>query len=76
MNPADYMFTVTPEAHAKAIIDQLGWESKTYGPMIHDLEYNLRFVYTFGIFDQFVQWCNKSRSDKMIGMYERKKKYN
>ena len=74
MNPADYMFTVTPEVHAKAIIDQLGWESKTYGPMIHDLEYNLRFVYTFGLFDAFVQWCNKSRSDRMIGIYEKEKK--
>jgi len=73
MNPADYMFTVTPEAHAKAIIDQLGWESKTYGPLIHDLEYNLRFVYTFGIFDAFVQYCNKNRSEKMISIYENKK---
>ena len=74
MNPADYMFTVTPEAHAKAIIDQLGWESKTYGPLIHDLEYNLRFVYTFGIFDAFVQYCNKNRSEKMINIYENKKR--
>ena len=49
---------------------QLGWESKTYGPLIHDLEYNLRFVYTFGLFDRFVQWRNKSRSEKMIKMYE------
>ena len=76
MNPANYMFTVTPEVHAKAIIDQLGWESQTYGPLIHDLEYNLRFVYTFGLFDAFVQWCNKSRSDKMIGIYEKEKKCN
>lgn len=77
MNPADYLFTVTPEAHAKAIIDQLGWESKTYGPLIHDLEYNLRFVYVpFGLFDAFVRWCNKSRSDRMIGMYEKDKKYH
>ena len=50
MNSADYMFTVTPEQHAKAVIDQLGWETKTYGPMIHDLEYNARFVYSFSLF--------------------------
>lgn len=96
MNPADYMFTVTPEGHAKAIIgelvdicssnlsclyfvyisDQLGWESKTYGPMIHDFEYAMRFVYVpFGIFDKFVQWCNKSRSDRMIHLYENQKKH-
>ena len=61
----------------QAIIDQLGWESKTYGPLIHDLEYNLRFVYVpFGLFDAFVRWCNKSRSDRMIGMYEKDKKYH
>jgi len=73
MNPADYMFTATPEGHAKAIIDQLGWESKTYGPLMHDLEYNLRFVYSFGLFDTFVQMCNKARSEKMIKIYENKK---
>ena len=76
MNPANHLFTVTPEVHAKAIIDQLGWESKTYGPMIHDLEYSLRFVYTFGLFDSFVQWCNKSRNDMLIDIYKKEKKNN
>jgi len=76
MNPANHLFTVTPEVHAKAIIDQLGWESKTYGPMIHDLEYSLRFVYTFGLFDTFVQWCNKSRNEMLIDIYEKEKKNN
>merc|ERR1712154_692403 len=61
MNTANYLFTVTPETHAKSVIDQLGSESKTYGPMIHDFEYQMRFVYFFGIFDKIVQWCNKSR---------------
>lgn len=74
MNPADYMFTATPEGHAKAIIDQLGWEKQTYGPLMHDLEYNMRFVYSFGLFDKFVQWCNKSRSENMIKLYEQQKK--
>ena len=50
---------------------QLGWESKTYGPLIHDLEFNLRFVYSFGLFDKFVQWRNKSRSDRMIKKYDK-----
>ena len=31
MNPADYMFTATPEQHAKAVVDQFVWEIKTYG---------------------------------------------
>jgi len=74
MNPADYMFTATPEGHAKAVVDQLGWESRTYGPWIHDFEYAMRFVYIpFGLFDKFVQWCNKSRSDRMIQLYENMK---
>ena len=73
MNPADYMFTATPEEHAKAVVDQFGWESKTYGPLMHDLEYNLRFVYSFGLFDSFVQYCNKNRSEKMIKIYENNK---
>ena len=76
MNPADYMFTATPEQHAKAVVDQFGWESKTYGPLMHDLEYNLRFVYSFGLFDNFVQYCNKNRSEKMIKIYENNKKSN
>ena len=76
MNPADYMFTATTEQHAKAIIDQLCWESKTYGPLMHDLEYNMRFVYSFGLFDTFVQYCNKNRSEKMINIYENNKKSN
>ena len=57
-------------------MDQLGWENWTYGPMIHDLEYNARFVYSFGFFDKFDQWCNKSRSDAMIKLYEEERKNN
>jgi len=71
MNPADYMFTATTQEHAKAVVDKIGWDSRTYGTLTHHLEYNMRFVYVpFGIFDKFVQWCNKSRSEKMIKMYE------
>ena len=72
--PQICVFTVTPETHAKAVIDQLGSVSKTYGPMIHEFEYQMRFVYFFGIFDTIVQWCNKSRSECMIQQYENKKK--
>ena len=72
--PQTCVFTVTPETHAKAVIDQLGSVSKTYGPMIHDFEYQMRFVYFFGIFDTIVQWCNKSRSENLIKHYEIQKK--
>ena len=38
----NYCFTSTPEAHARAVMDQLGYENTTYGPLMHDLEYQLR----------------------------------
>jgi len=69
MNPADYMFTATTEEHAKAVVDKIGWDSRTYGTLTHHLEYNARFVY-IPFFDRFVQWCNKNRSEKMIKIYE------
>jgi len=72
MNTADFMFTVSPKTHAKAVIDQLGHESVTYGPLTHCLEYNLRFKYQFlGLFDSYVQWCNRSRNLKLINDYEK-----
>ena len=39
----NYCFTSTPEVHARAVIDQLGYEKMTYGPLIHDLEFQLRY---------------------------------
>lgn len=72
MNTANYMFTVDPKIHAKAVIDQLGYESVTYGPFTHCLEYNLRFEYQFfGLFDSYVQWCNRGRNLKLIKDYEK-----
>jgi len=73
MNTANFMFTVEPEVHAKAIIDQLGYETKTYGPFIHCLEANLRWKYSiFGLFDSYVQWCNRSRNLKLISDYKKR----
>ena len=73
MNPAGYMFTAQPADHAKAVFDQLGYEVETYGPMMHDLEYALRFKYTaFGFFDKYVQWCNKSRNEALVEHYSKK----
>merc|ERR1719414_2666351 len=34
MNTANFMFTVQPEEHAKAVFNQLGYETETYGPLI------------------------------------------
>lgn len=73
MNTADYMFTVQPNVHAKSVIDQLGYETKTYGPFIHCLEANLRWKYTlFGFFDRYVQYCNKNRNLKLIKDYKKR----
>jgi len=72
MNTAGFMFTVSPKTHAKAVIDQLGHESVTYGPFTHCLEYNMRFKYQLlGIFDSYVQFCNRSRNIKLIKDYEK-----
>jgi len=75
MNPAGFLFTVTPQTQAKAVIDQLGYESQTYGPLIHCLEYNLRFKYTlgFGIVDKLVQRGNRSRNLGLIAKYDARK---
>ena len=65
----------TTEEHARAVVDKIGWDKRTYGTMAHHIEYNMRFVYVpFGIFDKYVQWCNNNRSEKMIQMYEEKNK--
>merc|ERR1719471_1926658 len=67
MNPAGFLYTVSPAVHAKAIFDQIGYETETYGPMIHCPEYNLRFKYTmFGMFDTYVQWRNSTRNMKLV----------
>lgn len=71
MNPADYMFTVSPEEHARAVVDKMGWDTQTYGPLVHHLEYNMRFVY-LPFFDKYVQWVNRNRSEHMIARYERR----
>ena len=42
----------------------MGWESKTYGPLIHDLEYNLRFVYSFGLYHLWTLYPVLLASDK------------
>ena len=73
MNPAGYMFTVKPSTHAKAVFDQIGYETETYGPLTHDFEYALRFRYTvFGAFDAYVQWCNQTGNEKVIAEYMKK----
>jgi len=71
MNPAGFMFTIQPATHAKAVIDQLGYEDITYGAMTHCLEYQMRYRYTmFGMFDKFVQWRNASRNAYLVKVYD------
>lgn len=70
MNPAGYLFTVQPSTHARAVLDQLGYESQTYGPLVHCVEYNMRFKYQlFGLFDRYVQWCNLSKNQGLVQKY-------
>jgi len=73
MNPAGYLFTSQPRDHAKAVFDQLGYETRTYAVLKHDLEYKLRFKYTvFGLFNKFVQWRNTSRNANLVKIYEKR----
>lgn len=41
MNSGRYLFSVFAEQHAKAVIDQVGWDSKTFGHWEHGLHFNL-----------------------------------
>merc|ERR1719204_1062610 len=73
MNPAGFMFTAQPEDHAKAVFDQLGYETQTYSVLMHELEYAFRFKYGFfGLFDKYVQWCNASRNAALVKIYEKR----
>jgi short-subunit dehydrogenase len=38
MNPGTYLFSITAEAHAKAVVDQLGWTSYTRGHWLHAIQ--------------------------------------
>jgi len=75
MNPAGYMFTIQPPTHAKAVMDQLGYEDVTYGAMTHCLEYQMRYRYTLGLgmFDWWVQRMNASRNAELVKLYAARK---
>lgn len=73
MNPAGFMFTAQPVDHAKAVFDQLGYETQTYGVLKHELEYNFRFKYAFsGLFNKYVQWRNASRNANLVKIYDKR----
>jgi len=38
MNEGGTPFTISSEAHAKKVIDQLGWENETIGHHLHEIQ--------------------------------------
>jgi hypothetical protein len=48
LNPGIYMFTVSSEAHAKAVVDQIGWTNETRGACAHGVT---NYVRRFWIID-------------------------
>ena len=43
MCPVDFCFTATPKAHVQSILSQVGSEKQSYGTLMHDLEYQMRY---------------------------------
>ena len=37
MNSGRYLFTIESDSHAKSVVNQLGWQSITYGNYVHAL---------------------------------------
>jgi len=73
MCPVDFCFTATPESHVRSILSQLGHEKQSYGTLMHDLEYQLRFKMPFGfIFDNIIQFLNRKENEKLIQLYNKR----
>jgi len=73
MCPVDFCFTATPEAHVRSILSQVGHEKQSYGTLMHDFEYWLRFKMPFGfIFDNIIQLLNRKENEKLIQLYNKR----
>lgn len=64
MNPGIWAFSVTSEQHAKACLDQLGWETETYGHLMHDMQGGYRSYFPW-IAGPTINWYN-SRARKNL----------
>jgi len=58
MNSGRYCMTVTAEAHGKAVIDQLGWQSVTWGHWMHAIG---PFITTYTPIGYFITRANAAR---------------
>lgn len=58
LNSGVFLFTVTSEAHAKAVVDQIGWTTDTRGSCAHGVTNYLR---RFWIIDQLCTLENARR---------------
>lgn len=58
LNPGTLLFTVSSEAHAKAVVDQIGWTTDTRGACAHGLT---NYVRRFWLIDQLCTLENDRR---------------
>ena len=57
---------MTPEEHARAVVDKMGFDKKTYGPLIHHIDCALRYEYLpYGFYDNLIRWLNRKRNKNM-----------
>ena len=71
MNSGRYLFSITAESHATATIDQLGWQTVTYGSAVHALQPIVRAFWPIGY---VVDKVNNSRKATWLAEEEAKKK--
>ena len=45
MNPGIRVFSITAQTHANATINQLGWQKRTYGSVVHVLHHRLQQIW-------------------------------
>ena len=58
LNPGILLFTVTSEAHAKAVVDAIGWTAETRGACAHGVT---NYVRRFWLIDQLCTMENARR---------------
>ena len=54
MNPGRFTFSIPAEAHAKAVIDKLGWEIETFGHWKHGFRHYIREYAPFYALDESI----------------------
>ena len=62
MYPGNYVWSISPEAHAKAVIDQLGWQTETYGSYKHAVKPYVKAIFPLGFISDRIDIARKYRN--------------